>query len=371
MIKSFLDETGTNYTKEIENGDYSFFSVSTFFGFDDGIRLIKIIYIIISFILNLIIFVILFKRKSKKYSIGLQLTGNLLMINFIHTFAYLLNWVTHLNESYKLKVNLKIYDIGGLLIGNPKNNFWMCQTQGFLIIFSSMSQDIFINIFFYIINKSSIITKRNLTFLSYSLGYILPFLYALIYLFIGGIGLNDRYCFIKKFEFEDTGYSFNLEFRPLIVALYTIRGINFIINIILLIKIIKYVYSHNLNYMYIFKSSILLIIQIITISIGIIYRVSNLSIDADNTAFSNLFLCINTIDGILFPLSFCLSNRIFCNLCNPNYLESSLNSLSDDTDDLNLNKSYASMPINSNDNETNLAMVDLNNENNFDLSIIN
>lgn len=368
MMKSFLDETGTNYTKEIENGDYSFFSASTFFGFDDGIRLIKIIYIIISFLLNLMIFVILCKRKNKKYSIALHLTGNLLMINFIHTFAFLLNWVIHLDEPYKLKVDQKIYDIGGLLIGNPKNDFWMCQTQGFLLIFSSMSQDMFINIFFYIINKSSIITKRNLTFLSYSLGYILPFLYSLIYLIIGGIGLNDRYCYIKKFEFENTGYKFNFKFRPLIVVLYTIRGINFIINIILLYKIIKYVYSHNLTYMYILKSSILLIIQIITFSIGIIYRVSNLFNEADNTAFSNLFLIINTIDGILFPLSFCLSNRIFCNLCNPKYLESSLNTLSDDIDDLN--KSFASGPINSNDCETTLAMVELNNDNNFDLSFI-
>ena len=88
----------------------------------------------------------------------------------------------------------------------------------------------------------------------------------------------------------------------------------------------------------------------------------------DNTTFSNLFLIINTIDGILFPLSFCLSNRVFCNLCNPKYLESSLNSLTDDQDDLN--KSYVSGPINSNDNETILPMTDLNSDNNFDLSFI-
>jgi hypothetical protein len=369
MIISFLGNE-TNYTKEIENGNYSFFSAVTFFGFNDGIRFIKIFYIFISFILNLMIFVILCKRKNKNYSIALQLTGNLLMINFIHTFAYLLNWVIHLDKSYKIKIKEKEYYVGGLLIGNPKNNFGMCKTQGFLLIFSSMSQDMLINIYFYIINKSSIITKRNLTLLCYSLGYIVPFLFSLIYLIFGGIGLNDRYCYIKKFEFENIGYSFNNWFRALIIILYTIRGINFIINIISFIKIIKYVYSHNLTYMYILKSSVLLIIQIITIFIGIIYRMSNL-FNVDNLTFSNLFLLINTIDGILFPLSFCLSNRIFCNLFNPKYLESSLNSLSDETDDfMNLNKSTLSGPINSNDNENTLAMIDLTNENNFDLSFI-
>ena len=367
MLKNFLQENGTNYTQEIINGNYSFFSVVSFFGFDDGIRLIQIIYIIISFILNLIIFVILCKRKNKKYSIALQLNSNLLIINFIHTFAYLLNWVVKFDQAHKIWDNGKSYDIGGLLIGNPKNHFGMCLTQGFLLIFSSMSQDMFINIFFYIINKSSIITKKNLTLLCYSLGYFCPFLYALIHLIFGGIGLNDRYCYIKKFEFEDIDYSFNQWFRPLIIILYTIRGINFIINIISLIKIIKYVYSHNLTYMYILKSSVLLIIQIITITIGIIYRMSNI-FKLDNTTFSNLFLIINTIDGILFPLSFCLSNRVFCNLCNPKYLESSLNSLTDDQDDLN--KSYVSGPINSNDNETILPMTDLNSDNNFDLSFI-
>ena len=367
MLKNFLEENGTNYTQEIINGNYSFFSLVTFFGFDDGIRLIKILYIIISFILNLLIFVILCKRKNKKYSIALQLNGNLLMINFVHTSAYLLNWVIKFEKPYHICDEDNCYDIGGLLIGNPKNHFGMCQTQGFLLIFSCMSQDMFINIFFYIINKSSIITKKNLTFLCYSLGYLFPFLYALIHLIFGGIGLNDRYCYIKKFEFEETGYIFSQWFRPLIAILYTIRGINFIINIISLIKIIKYVYSHNLTYLYILKSSVLLIIQIITISIGIIYRMSNI-FKGDNTTFSNLFLCINTIDGILFPLSFCLSNRIFCNLCNPKYLESSLNSLTDEKDDLN--KSTISGPINSNDIEATLPMVDLNDENNFDLSFI-
>ena len=185
MLKNFLQENGTNYTQEIINGNYSFFSVVSFFGFDDGIRLIQIIYIIISFILNLIIFVILCKRKNKKYSIALQLNSNLLIINFIHTFAYLLNWVVKFDQAHKIWDNGKSYDIGGLLIGNPKNHFGMCLTQGFLLIFSSMSQDMFINIFFYIINKSSIITKKNLTLLCYSLGYFCPFLYALIHLIFG------------------------------------------------------------------------------------------------------------------------------------------------------------------------------------------
>ena len=60
-----------------------------------------------------------------------------------------------LDENHKNKK----YHIGGLLIGNPKNKEWVCSLQGYLMIFSSLSQDSLINVFFYFINNSEIPKK--------------------------------------------------------------------------------------------------------------------------------------------------------------------------------------------------------------------
>ena len=103
---------------------------------------------------------------------------------------------------------------------------------------------------------------------------------------------------------------------------------------------------------------------------GLIYRISS-SID-ENFArkFTNIFLCVNTLDGIFFPLSYSLSNGIYSNFFNSNRYSTkdSLESLSDEQDDEynndnNLNDSVST-------SEKNFAMVDINDNNNFDISYI-
>ena len=356
---------------KICNSDYNFFTVKGFFGFNDGIRLVKLIYIFISFILNLLIVISLSKRKKKQNSIALVLTGNILLINFIHTFTYILNWVTNLDNPYKMEYNNKNYKVGGLLIGNPTHNYFVCKLQGFMLLYSSLSQDISIIIFFYSINMSTVPSKLKIYTILLGIGHFLPFFYSTICAIIDGIGLNDRYCYIKKFEFTNPSYKIYKYFSCLIIITYSMRAINLSISVYLLIKINKYVKKHKFRNLYIFKTYFLLILQVITTSIGFIYRISHLIANDNNKGFSNAFLCINTIDGILFPLSYSLSNGIYTNLfCKNNINNESLNSLfSDDNENKNciIDDTYSTSSHRSSDDKT-FALIDVKDDNNFDLS---
>lgn len=363
MLKIFLEDENQNITDIIKNGNYSFFSVELFFGIGDPIRLVKMIYILLNFILLLLILISIIKNRKRRLSISLKLTANILIINFMHTLSYIINWVTNLDNAYTIEND---YKIGGLLVGSPPYSLGVCEFQGFMLIFTSLSQDILINIFFYIINRSSIPSKKKIIVIYASLGYFLPFLIAFIYFLIDGLGLNDRYCYIKRFEFNNynnnPGYSLYTHFRVLIIIVYLIRGINLIISCYLLYKIIKYVKSHNIKKNYILKSSTILIVQMITVSIGIIYRISHIIAD-NNRIFSTIFLIINTLDGIFFPLSYSLSNGIYTDLFCHNFNNDSSLSIYDDTDEIN-NRSI----FNSKD-EKSFAMVDLKEDNNnFDIS---
>lgn len=363
MINIF--ESEIDIETQIKNGNYNFFSFKSFFGFDDAIRFIKNLYLYISFILNLIMVISIKKRKRKNFlnPTALQLISNILIINFIHSFSYMLNWITNLDHPYKITEDDKEYEIGGLLIGNAEN-LSVCKIQGFLILSSSLSQDISVNIFFYIINKEKVPNKKVIIIICMGLAIIFPFIFGITYTLIGGIGINDRYCYIKKFDYEKGDYHFYTLFPVLIIILYSFRGINLGISIFLLVNIIKYIRKNQLSTIYILKSSSILLIQIITFSIGFIYRISRIFIFSKNKVISDIHLCINTIDGILFPLSFSLSNGIYTNLCNKDFNDSS-NTLSDSPYQINDDNSGSSSKISS---DKTLALVDLKNANNFEWS---
>ena len=357
-----------------------FFSFKGFFGFNDGIRLVKMINIFISFILNLLIIISILKRQKKHYTIAFNLTGNILIVNFIHTSAYILNWVTNINNALEFSENDNTYKVGGLLIGSPRKDFYVCQIQGFLLVYSSLSQDISIIIFFYLINRTSIPSKLNIQIKLLFFAHILPFLLGVFYLLIEGIGLNDRYCYIKKFEFDykknysdnnSSPYSLYDYFRVLIIVTYTFRGINLGISIYLLIIINRYVKEHHLTKLYILKTYSILIVQIITITIGFIYRLSHIISNKNNKNFSDVFLCINTIDGILFPLSYSLSNGIYQNLCYSHNFNNSVDSLIIDNDEVKDDLKSSSSSHSTRQKDNTFAMIDIRDEdNNFDLSYI-
>ena len=158
MLKIFLEDENQNITDIIKNGNYSFFSVELFFGIGDPIRLVKMIHILLNFILLLLILISIIKNRKRRLSISLKLTANILIINFMHTLSYIINWVTNLDNAYTIEND---YKIGGLLVGSPPYSLGVCEFQGFMLIFTSLSQDILINIFFYIINRSSIPSKKK------------------------------------------------------------------------------------------------------------------------------------------------------------------------------------------------------------------
>ena len=371
MIKRLFVNNENSIGKKIENGDYSFFTAKGFFGFDDFFRFVKMCHIFISFILYLLILIALIKRKKKKYSVAFQLIGNILIINFIHTFSYILNWVTNINNAYSFNENNKNYKVGGLLIGNPKEYYFACQLQGFLILYSSLSQDISIIIFFYFINKPTIPSKIAVLIKLFIIGHLFPFIYSFIISIIGGIGQDDRYCYIQKFYFNQSGgYSIYKYFRAFIIITYTFRGINLGITIYLLYKINQYVKKQKIKKFYILKTFTILIVQLITISIGIIYRLSRVIFTDFNKKFSDAFICINNIDGIIFPLSYSISNGIYKFLFSKNNYNISTNSLiTEDSEKIISDNSFSSSSHHSNDDSNTFPMIDLKEDNNFDLSI--
>ena len=359
-------------SKNISFADYSIFSMKTFFGFDDPIRLVKILYIIINIILNIIIILVIFMKKKKKFAAGIELTSNVLVVNFIHTLAYLIQWIIKDNVEININNEYGDFNVGGLLIGNL-NNFFMCNFQGFLLIFSSMSQDFLINIFFYLVNRTS---PPSLLYIrgAVVLGYAFPFLFAILYLSLSAIGLNDRFCYVKKFDFiindNIATYEYNTSFKAYVLIIYIFRLLNLCISIYIFIKILKYVKDNNINKKYILKSSMILIIQMATLSLGLIYRLSavfNCFNFSEN--FSTIFLLVNTIDGVLIPLSYSLSNGIYSILYRRIIKRSSLSDNTDDTDDGidGIEDSTNSK----NDKEKTFAMLEINCYNNFDLSLNN
>lgn len=357
---------------KIKSGDYNFFSVKDFFGFNGGVRLVKNLNILISFILNLIIIISIVKKKVRKDPIAFKLTGNILIMNFIHTFSYFLNWVTNLDNAYQLKENKK-YKVGSLLIGNPKNNYSLCQIQGFLLIYGSIGQDIAINIFFYVINRSKIPNQFAISIISFCLTYCVPYILCLIFVIVKGFGINDRYCYIKKFEFKGKikEYYIYCNFRILIIFTYLFRGISLGISIFLLHKIIKYVRKHGLTKKYIWKTSSILIIQVINLIFGFIYRINNIISYKTHRGLSDFFICISSLDGILFPLLYSLSNGIYLNLFRKVSYDSlnSINAINDDADESSDKKSSSSKSPANESNKT-FAMVDIQEDNNFDLSFL-
>ena len=383
--------------ENIQRANYSFFSSRYFFGFGDEnysfgpIRIVKLLYALISFILNLLIVISLLKRKKKKFSIALVLTGNILIMNFIHTFSYSFEWVLKEDDEYKERglyilkngtilnktenndiKEKEYYLIGGLLVGNPKN-MGVCKFQGFLLVFSALSQDFLINIFFYIINLPKIPSKNVIRVILLLLGYCTPLIIAFIFLLIKGLGINDKFCYIKKFDFtinekNIVTYKVKENFILLVYSIYIIRFLNLLLSVVLLIKIIRYVKLNKLKNMYILKLSTILIVQVMTIFIGLIYRFGGSIYEGFSRKFCTIFLCINTLDGILFPLSYSLSNGVYKNLFCGISSKDSLDYISGDEEEMLSCGSTKSLIGHSPTVEKTFAMVDVKDDNNFDLS---
>lgn len=302
---------------DIENPNYSNFNAKKFFGGTDSIRIVIIIYIFLSLILNLIIFItigITIKLKKKVFPLALWIMLSVLLMNFIHTFTYFYEWVIT-KDVTKYEVKIRGYDatIGALLTGNP-NNMKGCYTQGFFLIFSSISQDFLINIFFYLVNSSQI-NEFNSKLAALILGIFFPFIFTIILQIVKAIGLNDKFCYVKKFNFyiqqNKVQYEYYNNFQLFVILVYLIRVLNFSASVYFLVKIWSYVNNEKKPKFYIFKSVFIPFIQLFTIGIGVIYRVINIFSPKASANLSSTYLILNTVDGVLFPIGFILQNSIF------------------------------------------------------------
>jgi hypothetical protein len=244
-----------------------------------------------------------------------------LIMNFFHTFSYFFEWVIKTDVKTEIiKIDGDDVNIGGLLVGNP-NNFVGCLTQGFLLIFTSISQDFLINIFFYLVNSTSetieIIEKRAKLYIII-LGFMFPFVFTLFLRIMGALGLNDEFCYVTKFGFtienNEVKYSEFRGFQVYVMIVYLIRIVNFIFTFYFLRKIWIYVKQQKKNRIYLFKSIFIPILQLFTIGIGVLYRFINLGSKHLSVVLAGPYLILNTADGVLFPIGFALQNDIFIQL---------------------------------------------------------
>ena len=151
--------------------------------------------------------------------------------------------------------------------------------------------------------------------LFFGLGICFPIVFTLIYYFLGALGINDEFCYVTKFKYnivnETVSYSYYDGFQPLVTLVYLIRVINLVFSAILLKNVIDYIKTKNMNKQYIYKSIIIPIIQLFTIGIGVIYRLSNLISTSFSEKISKPYLILNTADGIFFSFSIFIEKWLF------------------------------------------------------------
>ena len=301
------------YNDDIDDPNYSIFTAYNFFIGGDYVRVIILLYILFSTILNLLIIVSIIITK-KKLAFVSKITLSIMLINYIHTISYLYQWVIKISGKTRTIGEEKDRTVVGLLLtGNP-NNMGACQAQAFCLISSSISQDFLINTVFFLINKTKIPNIAHIWIGVLIVAFIVPFAFTLFLLLFGALGINDRFCYINKYIYKGIGndktYEIYTNFRLFVTVVYGIRTINLLFSLLMFFNIIKYVMSKKMKLTYIFKMAFILLVQLVTITIGIIYRISSYFSKKFSANFSGPYLILNTIDGVLFPLSFIITNGI-------------------------------------------------------------
>ncbi len=336
----------------LKSPDYDLFSVKDFFGFYSNIRMTLLIFILISFILNFCILLSIIRSKRKKVSVGLFLLASILIINFIHILSYLPEWIIKekkianksidITEKAKLMNNDTI-NAGGLLVGNLNSLGW-CKVQAIFLILSSISQDILINIFYFVLNMHSQPKVIHVFLVSLILGIIFPLIVSLIYLFMDALGINDHTCYVKKIEFtkpepnKDILYSEYGHYTDLSLLIIFIKFISLVYSLFLLVKIIKYIKLQRLKFNIIFKFFVYLFIQIFSIIIGIGYSIISIINMKWGEKLSDIYIILNSLDSILFPLFYSLSYGVYKHLCFKHICSSCADE--EDEDDFNNDSEY-------------------------------
>lgn len=319
----------TNITEDnILNPNYSFSSFGNFFlgGENEYIRLIIIIFIIISLILNVIIISIIFCRKNANFSLSGFITFIILVVNFLHIFSYSINWLIK-NKNTEIQLNTGTNEspvnIGGLLFGNP-SNMYPCKVQAFLLISLSMGQDFIINIFFAFVYFEGKENKALFIIMLFFIGIISPL--ALTFLVFNSIGINVKYCHLTKYIFdikldetnntiveymEDSYYNF---YKAIFLL---IRVLNLIINVFFIIKGFLYIIKNkkggkkNKKRDKINASLIVIFISAFTLLIELIFKTIFFINNKKEEEYISYYLLFSSLDSILIPFAFSIQHRIY------------------------------------------------------------
>ena len=306
--------------KPIESPNYDFLTATRFLGFEDAIRLIIMIYIFLSFLLNLFIFfTIFYYKKNKQMSFSGIITCNILIINFLHALSYIFNWVFKNNETI-VKIEDKMVNVGALLTSNP-SSFGFCSTQGSLLIFSSICQEFLNNLLLGYIIWDGKQNKPIFILIFILLGYIFPASFAILLLVTGFIGINEKYCHFAKYKYkydiELTGlinYFKNSDYNTCQLVFIFLRSLNFIITIFFLIKSIIYIYKTKYKddkKEALISSFPTTFVIFFTSCIEIIFRIIFISSPDSESNLIGLYLILNTIDSLLLPLLFIIIYKLY------------------------------------------------------------
>ena len=303
----------------IENPNYSFLNATNFLGFEDPYRLIIIIYIFLSFLLNLFIFFTIFYYKRNKHmSFSGIITCNILIINFFHTFSYIFNWVIKKDETETI-INNSSFNVGALLIGNP-SNFILCSIQGCSLIVFSLCQEYLINLLLGYIIWNGKKNKPIFILIFVLLGYIFPVCFVVLFDLYGFIGINEKYCYFAKYNYDLDSVkgsviyknNYNSYFICQIVF-FIFRSLNFLMTIFFLIKIYyKYKTENDDEKKETLISSLPTAIVIcLTSCIEIIFRIIFMVSEENESKYIGIYLILNTIDSFLLPLSFIIVYKLY------------------------------------------------------------
>ena len=288
-----------------ETGDNEF-DIETFFHSIE--RITVLLYLLLSFILNIIIVISICLIKNKKISIIMRIASSILGINFIHIFSYSFQWVLS-----KKKISERVFEIKLLLVENS-NTCYACNIQSFILLFTSLSQDFLIILLFYIVYKNAII-KPSFINIYIASSIIVPIIISFLFLFLKAFGINDDFCFIKKYEnISADKYEPFYPFLIYYLIFYFIRIINFAVIIFLLVKIILYI-KKDKSFSYIINKLSMLIIQLFKLLIILIYRITSIFYFENPPLLRILYIILSTIDGLLIPLAFSFSNDIYSLFC--------------------------------------------------------
>jgi len=304
--------------KPIESPNYDFLTATRFLGFEDAIRLIIMIYIFLSFLLNLFIFfTIFYYKKNKHMSFSGIITCNILIINFLHALSYIFNWVFKNNDTV-VNIGDKLVNVGALLTSNP-SNFGFCYAQGSLLIFSSICQEFLNNLLLgYIIWDGK--QNKPIFFLIFILlGYIFPASFAILLLVTGFIGINEKYCHLTKYTYiKDLKgffkYTEKSEYNICQLVLIFLRSLNLIITIFFLIKSIIYIYKTKYKddkKEALISSIPTTFVIFFTSCIEIIFRIIFISSSESESNLIGLYLILNTIDSLFLPLLFIIIYKLY------------------------------------------------------------